>query len=60
MKNMSAKEIVEAGLFDAAVNMMDDEIREDLHAEIAPCSDVEFMEAYLDAHYEKYGEEFTF
>ena len=46
--------------FDAAVNLMDDEIREDLHNKMAPCSDQEFMDAYMIAHFDKYdGEEFT-
>ena len=45
--------------FTTAVNLMDDEIREELHAEMAPCTDQEFFDAYLDRHYAKYGEEFT-
>ena len=45
--------------FAAAVNLMDDEIRERLHSELAPCSDQEFLDAYVAAHAEKYdGEEF--
>jgi hypothetical protein len=45
--------------FDAAVNLMDDEIREDLHNKMAPCSDQEFLDAYVAAHAAKYnGEEF--
>ena len=44
--------------FDAAVNMMDDEIREKLHNELAPCTDQEFMDAYAEAHEAKYGERF--
>ena len=45
--------------FDAAVNLMDDEIREDLHNKMAPCTDQEFMDAYVQAHAAKYdGEEF--
>lgn len=43
--------------FDAAVQMMDDEIREAISAELAPCSDQEFFEAYEAAHAEKYGAE---
>ena len=42
---MTAKEIIKYNLYDAAVILMDDEIREDLHAELAPCTDEEFMEA---------------
>lgn len=45
--------------FATAVNLMDDEIREELHAEMAPCTDREFFDAYLDRHYAKYGEDFT-
>ena len=45
--------------FDAAVNLMDDEIREELDAKMAPCTDQEFMDAYVQAHAAKYdGEEF--
>lgn len=45
--------------FEAAVNLMDDEIRETLHAELAPCTEQEFFDAYCKAHEEKYGEEFA-
>lgn len=55
---MTAREIIEAGLFETAVNMMDDEIREELHRELAPCEEVEFLEAYMEKHEEKYGCEF--
>ena len=44
--------------FDAAVNMMDVEIREELHNELAPCTDQEFMDAYVKAHEVKYNEQF--
>ena len=43
--------------FDAAVPMMDDDIREDLHMELAPCTDQEFFTAYEKAHEERFGEE---
>ena len=42
----------------AAEALMDDDIREELHRELAPCSEEEFLEAYCKAHKEKYGEEF--
>lgn len=45
--------------FEAAVNLMDDEIREALHAELAPCTEQEFFDAYCKAHAEKYSEEFA-
>ena len=43
--------------YDAAVQLMDDEIREELHAELAPCTEQEFFAAYEAAHAEKFGEE---
>ena len=44
--------------FNTCVNMMDDEIREEIHAEKAPCSEQEFLDAYLERHAEKHGENF--
>ena len=44
--------------FEAAVMLMDDEIREELNSELSPCSEQEFIDAYAKAHAEKYGEEF--
>ena len=42
--------------FDAAVALMDDEIREQIHDELAPCTEQEFFAAYEKAHAAKYGE----
>ena len=44
--------------FDAAVNIMDDDLREKIHAELAPCTDQEFFDAYAKAHLKKFSEEF--
>lgn len=33
--------------WDVIVNAMDDEIRESVHFDIAPCTDLEFLEEYL-------------
>jgi hypothetical protein len=55
----NAEKIIDNGLYDAAVELMDDDIREDLHRELAPCTDLEFLEAYIERHKEKFGEEFT-
>lgn len=52
--NLNGQEISYA----AAEALMDDDIREELHREMAPCSEEEFLEAYYKAHKEKYGEEF--
>ena len=44
--------------FDACVNLMDDDIREELHMEMAgECTEQEFFTAYEAAHAEKFGEE---
>lgn len=43
--------------FDAAVNLMDDEIRESIGNEMSPCTEQEFFAAYEKAHEEVYGEE---
>lgn len=40
------------------VMMMDDDIREKLHAELAPCDEDTFLRAYESAHLQKYGEKF--
>lgn len=43
----------------AAVELMDDDLREQLHMEMAPCSNQEFYGAYVKAHAAKYnGEKF--
>lgn len=42
------EEIKERDLWDVVVDRMDDEVREQVHADLAPCTDEEFLEAYLD------------
>lgn len=54
-----AEEIIEDGLFEATVNLMDDDLREEVHADLAPCSDLEFLVEYMKRHEAKFGEEFT-
>lgn len=44
--------------FDACVNLMDDELREQAHRELAPCSEQEFIDRYCQLHTQKYGEDF--
>ncbi len=44
--------------FDACVNLMDDELREQAHRELAPCSDQEFIDRYCELHLQKYNEDF--
>lgn len=45
--------------FNAAVALMDDDIREELQEELGTCSAQRFFNAYLEQHYADYGEEFT-
>lgn len=44
--------------YKAAVELMADDIRERIHAELAPCTEQEFFAAYCKAHAAEYGEEF--
>lgn len=45
--------------FDACVVLMDDEICEELNFEMAPCTEQEFLDSYVQRHAEKYdGEQF--
>lgn len=44
--------------FDAAVNLMDADIRETVSSRLAPCEEQEFFEEYCKAHEETYAEEF--
>ena len=45
--------------FEACVVLMDDEICEELNFEMAPCTEQEFLDAYVQRHAEKYdGEQF--
>lgn len=41
-------EIEERGLWDALVNLMDDDAREQVHDELAPCTDAEFLARYME------------
>lgn len=46
--------------FEAAVELMDKDICEQLHDQMAPCTEQEFFDAYAKAHAEKFdGEEFA-
>ena len=43
--------------FEVAVMYMDDKIREEIHNELAPCTDQEFFDEYAKRHEEKFAEE---
>jgi len=40
------------------VTYMDDEVREDLHSELSPCTPQEFFEAYCGRYMARYNEDF--
>ena len=44
--------------YDATVNLMDDDLREELHSMCAPCNYQTFVDTYCVAHREKYGTDF--
>jgi hypothetical protein len=44
--------------FDVAVQYMDDDVRERVHSDVAPCSEDAFWIAYCAAHRERFSEEF--
>ena len=46
--------------YEMAVESMDDGIREDLHSELAPCTEQEFFTRYEEEHELKFGEEWEF
>jgi len=52
------KEKLECKRFNTYVLLMDDEIREELHMKLAPCSVEEFLNKYKERHFKKFGEEF--
>ena len=41
-----------------AIELMDENLREKIHSEIAPCSEQDFFDAYCAAHRKKFGEDF--
>ena len=53
-----AGDIVEAGLYDAAVALMDDEIREEIHGWEENASKQMFLTEYMLRHMVKYGTRF--
>ena len=46
--------------YEVAVTAMDDEIREELHSELAPCTEQEFFARYEQEHEKKFQEEWEF
>lgn len=60
MSEKEIKECIENGYYDAVVNLMDDELREEIFNYLAPCTDEAFLTEYNKRHFEKFSEEFIF
>lgn len=45
--------------FEQAVESMDDELREEIHSQFAPCTRKDFFDEYSKAHFKKFGEKFV-
>lgn len=58
LTDLDADEIAILSSWDAAAELMDDEIREAIHAD-GITNMVDFLRAYRKAHADKYGEDFT-
>ena len=43
---------------DVVASYMDDDVREDLHAELSPCSAQAFLDRYIEEHAKKFAEDF--
>lgn len=50
----------EEAAIETVANLMDDDLREELNGEIAPCAFADFCSAYSAAHYKKFGEIWEF
>lgn len=56
---MSAKQIIDSGLFQAAVELMDNDIRETVNQALAPCTELEFLTIYMALHEDTFHEVFS-
>ena len=45
--------------FEECAMRMDDDLREEIHEDMAPCGEQAFLDEYIRRHTEKFGEEFT-
>ena len=45
--------------YEAIVSLMDDDLREEVHTELAPCTDEAFVRRYAELHEERFGEYFA-
>ena len=56
MKNTCVNEYGKEINYAVAENLMDDDLREEIHRELVPCSEREFFDEYAKRHEEKFGE----
>ena len=55
---MNASKMIKLFSWEAITDYMDDDLREQIHSELAPCTEEEFLTKYMGLHLEKFGEEF--
>lgn len=55
-KVMLNNEVVD---FEECVMRMDNDLREEIHEDMAPCGEQEFLDEYVRRHAEKFVQEFT-
>lgn len=54
-----AAALLESAPLDTIAAYMDDELREEVHNLMSPCTDASFLEEYISRHFDKYNEIFT-
>lgn len=54
-----AREMLSELPWGTITHYMDDGIREELHAALAPCDDERFLVAYMERHADEFGEDFA-
>ena len=47
-------------MLDVAIPLMDDDLREEIHADLTPCAACDFLAAYAARHEERFGSRFDF
>ena len=45
--------------YNTAVGFMRDDLREELHSELAPCTEQQFFDRYVEEHNKRFDEDFV-
>lgn len=57
-RKQQAAKMLDSFDFETIVNYMDDGVREQVHAELAPTTEAEFLQRYMELHKAKFGQDF--